>query len=87
MALLHILMWNWHQALWSWQILQQPAGVLHHLTGVYIIRTTAQQTTHSHRSASDHIIYLSQNLATAGKHALRLANGCSFSYNEKTNSN
>lgn len=33
--------------------------VLHHLTTFYIIRQTAQQTTHSHRNTPDHINYLS----------------------------
>lgn len=38
---------------------RQP--VLHHLTTFYIIRQTAQQTTHSHRSTPDHINYLSHS--------------------------
>ena len=29
--------------------------MLHHLTTFYIIRQTAQQTTHSHRSTPDHV--------------------------------
>lgn len=33
--------------------------VLHHLTTFYIIRQTAQQTTHSHRYTPHHINYLS----------------------------
>lgn len=35
--------------------------MLHHLTTFYIIRQTAQQTTHSHRSTPDHINYLSHS--------------------------
>lgn len=34
--------------------------VLHHLTTFYIIRQTAQQTTHSHRNTPDHINYSPQ---------------------------
>lgn len=53
--------------------------MLHHLTAFYIIRQTAQQTTHSHRSTPDHINYLShsspqpsRSLQLAGIHCIYL---------------